>query len=450
MTKKFISIILSIIMCALCMSSTVTASIIEPKIVKTETWGGYYYITGAPEEQNGYYPYLTFRCDIYSDATIRLCVYNNHDWNSFVYDPSATVRFMYTDIPNSESEDNSSIRYYTSFSDYFLNLIGSQKSTELKECCENEVIKFRSTRDISEYVDTVVNIKDQSEKTAEAFLSKPVSVVKSVGVVEQQISDYDIYFTSLALGNYSVNKKINNFAKIKDDGTHEYGQPTQVDYKRSVYIKATYVDVNGKLVENYSESNTIFGRDDYTGANGAIRKDTPPMYIGLLGNLPVGEENPLFEYELYPNSYPKEDRTLLIAGHELKIDRQILIGGQIESESDPREQYIKQLESEVSYLQARLKDNTSTTTYDTEYIKQIEEENKNLKEQLANTEEIAHEYANRLTVLTTNSSTNDINNDGVFSIDDVQYLLMYYTESVVAKSTTDTIDVWYVNRFGKE
>lgn len=85
-----------------------------------------------------------------------------------------------------------------------------------------------------------------------------------------------------------------------------------------------------------------------------------------------------------------------------------------------------------------------------EYIDKLEAENKNLKEQLANTEEIANEYANRLNALTTNSGTNDINKDGVFSIDDVQYLLMYYTESVVAKSTTDTIDVWYVNRFGGE
>ena len=65
MPKKFISIIISIIIC-MCMISPVTGSakVIEPEIVKTEKWATSY------EWNNKNYPFLNVEADIYSDGSI--------------------------------------------------------------------------------------------------------------------------------------------------------------------------------------------------------------------------------------------------------------------------------------------------------------------------------------------------------------------------------------------
>lgn len=135
---------------------------------------------------------------------------------------------------------------------------------------------------------------------------------------------------------------------------------------------------------------------------------------------------------------------------------------------------------------------TDDVTYGTEqeqYIKQLEEENKKLKEQLNNpytgyiiieqnngtaaerfpvtvysdgrteTTEEFQNYINSLNVkieqlmnrinLISDGSCGDIDGDGNISVEDAQLLLQYYTESKVAQLTDDPIDVWYFVKFGK-
>lgn len=81
MTKKFISIIISIIMC-MCMISPVTgyAKVIEPEIVKTESWTTSYYID---DDMDTLYPYIQCEADIYNDGTIKLYMWNTHEWDGF-------------------------------------------------------------------------------------------------------------------------------------------------------------------------------------------------------------------------------------------------------------------------------------------------------------------------------------------------------------------------------
>lgn len=81
MTKKFISIIISIIMC-MCMISPVTtcAKVIEPEVVKTEKWTTSYYID---DDIDTLYPYIQCEADIYNDGTIKLYMWNTHEWDGF-------------------------------------------------------------------------------------------------------------------------------------------------------------------------------------------------------------------------------------------------------------------------------------------------------------------------------------------------------------------------------
>lgn len=80
MTKKLISIITSIIMCIGCFSISVSAKVIEPEFVKTESWTTSYYID---DDMDTLYPYIQCEADIYNDGTIKLYMWNTHEWDGF-------------------------------------------------------------------------------------------------------------------------------------------------------------------------------------------------------------------------------------------------------------------------------------------------------------------------------------------------------------------------------
>lgn len=101
MTKKFISIILSIIMC-MCMISPVmgSAKVIEPEVVKTEKWTTSYYID---DDVDTLYPYIQCEADIYNDGTIKLYMWNTHEWDGF----STVSHYIFTcsTIPEEKSNE---------------------------------------------------------------------------------------------------------------------------------------------------------------------------------------------------------------------------------------------------------------------------------------------------------------------------------------------------------
>lgn len=100
MTKKAISVIISIIMC-MCMISPVTGSakVIEPEVVKTESWTTSYYID---DDMDTLYPYIQCEADIYNDGTIKLYMWNTHEWDGF-----ATVQHDITIVQTSIMKQDS-------------------------------------------------------------------------------------------------------------------------------------------------------------------------------------------------------------------------------------------------------------------------------------------------------------------------------------------------------
>ena len=117
MTKKLISIITSIIMCIGCFSISVSAKVIEPEIVKTESWTTSYYID---DDMDTLYPYIQCEADIYNDGTIKLYMWNTHEWDGF-----ATVRHKVKLIsmfkPIQENSKIYCLRYYNKYTDEYGN-----------------------------------------------------------------------------------------------------------------------------------------------------------------------------------------------------------------------------------------------------------------------------------------------------------------------------------------
>ena len=79
--KKIISgVIGTIIMANTLVPISVNARVIEPEIVKTETWTTSYYIDDDIETL---YPYIDCQADIYNDGTVKVSFWNTHEWDGF-------------------------------------------------------------------------------------------------------------------------------------------------------------------------------------------------------------------------------------------------------------------------------------------------------------------------------------------------------------------------------
>ena len=79
--KRIITAFISAIW--LSVSSTVyisNAAVIEPEVVKTETWTTSYYID---DDESTLYPYIECQADIYSDGTVKCYFWNTHEWDGF-------------------------------------------------------------------------------------------------------------------------------------------------------------------------------------------------------------------------------------------------------------------------------------------------------------------------------------------------------------------------------
>ena len=71
---------IAIIMNTICVNLTANAKVIEPEIVKTETWTTSYYID---DDMETLYPYIDCQADIYNDGTIKVYFWNTHEWDGF-------------------------------------------------------------------------------------------------------------------------------------------------------------------------------------------------------------------------------------------------------------------------------------------------------------------------------------------------------------------------------
>lgn len=106
MFKKIIPIICAVAAAPSVLSINTNAKVIEPEVVKTETWTTSYYIDDDIETL---YPYIQCEADIYNDGTLELYMWNTHEWDGF------------TTIKHKITLCNSMPTSYTNYNDHFIN-----------------------------------------------------------------------------------------------------------------------------------------------------------------------------------------------------------------------------------------------------------------------------------------------------------------------------------------
>ena len=102
MKKQLISSIasMSIIMNTMGFNLTANAKVIEPEIVKTETWTTSYYID---DDMETLYPYIDCQADIYNDGTVKVYFWNTHEWDGFDSFTHTATMLSTVPIPNNST-----------------------------------------------------------------------------------------------------------------------------------------------------------------------------------------------------------------------------------------------------------------------------------------------------------------------------------------------------------
>lgn len=134
--KRIIACIISCILFTVCIPFTATAKVIEPEVVKTEKWTTSYYID---DDVNTLYPYIQCEADIYNDGTIKLYMWNTHEWDGF-----ATVSHTATIIQTLPITSDSMAYSFVNCKEYF------------------DPSYNRSLYPVSKYGDTNINMSEYS------------------------------------------------------------------------------------------------------------------------------------------------------------------------------------------------------------------------------------------------------------------------------------------------
>lgn len=372
--KRIITCIISFILFTVCIPFTATAKVIEPEVVKTEKWTTSYYID---DDMDTLYPYIQCEADIYNDGTIKLYMWNTHEWDGF-----ATVSHTITIMSGEILYNNSNVLPYS---------------------------------------------VEQQDGKNEYTITKYMNDTFVMSCVSYCDSNYTQGYDGGTGGNlgWFIGYMLNN-------GTYSY---------------------KGDIVYSVKDS------------------DQRQIYDYRLhtANLPLPElksysnRNEIRHwYEFRPKVDPTGTYNFRLFGHDITITPELLSGNIV---SEPvlteQEQYIKQLEEENKKLKEQL--NNPYTGYIT-----IEQNNGTAAERFpvtvysdgrTETTEEFQNYINSLNVkieqlmnrinLVSNGFCGDIDGDGNISVEDAQLLLQYYTESKVAQLTDDPIDVWYFVKFGR-
>jgi len=344
--KKMIAFLISSIIAMVCISFNADAKVIEPEVVKTEKWTTSYYID---DDIDTLYPYIQCEADIYNDGTIKLYMWNTHEWDGF-----ATVK-------NKITLQSTAARPLHDNELYYLKEYGTYNRKNTFEDCTVIPISKATFEDMGSryYTDT------------------PPS--------DTQYLDY-----------LDVSYYPDNYEPSRSDLGYLGGG----------------VSVGDNFFE-YSFSNDKYytaSRDNKRNANWSHATCGIARYTltTALCNFKFSSVRSHVSVTFTPITTPTEKYNFRLFGHDITITPELLSGNVV---SEP------------------------VLTEQEQYIKQLEEENKKLKEQLN---------------LLSRNSCGDIDGDGDISVEDAQLLLQYYTESKVAQLTDKPIKDWYAEKYGSK
>jgi hypothetical protein len=310
--KKIISTICASVFAFSCFGFNASAKVIEPEIVKTETWTTSYFID---DDMDTLYPYIQCEADIYNDGTIKLYMWNTHEWDGF-----ATVSHKATliEIPPIMED--------------------SVKFNVLNAYCNNSHYVSQNC-DIYFHGFSFYTGSNKSWSTDETFFNT---------------DRYDLIRLNYYSNSYRASEQPHDF------------RSSTVSIIHKNYTAGTHIYSNYELREFF----TLSG------------------YIGYLPSMEVN--NKRLCYVFSPMEDPIGTYNFRLYGHDITITPELL-SGNIVAEPELTEQE--------------------------KYIKQLEEENSKLKTEIESYKKL------------------DFDGDGLLTNADAQMILVYYTDSLVGKTT---------------
>lgn len=345
-TKRIITCIISCILFMVCIPFTVTAKVIEPEVVKTEKWTTSYYID---DDIDTLYPYIQCEADIYNDGTIKLYMWNTHEWDGF-----ATVSHTATIIQTAPMQSTS--RTYN-------------------------LLKNGSYIDDSGTQYAPIREEDFSDMCNYGSSTKP-EFPQEYGNVDTS------YFPSSYRCSNTDGGDMHTTAFSHSD-TDQGNFNVNVDTVFRVYY--CWYDTGYGC---WHSSASLFST--------SVIDVNYPRYSGCLPNMDV--DNKKYVCTFVPITESISNENFRLFGHDITITPELL-SGNVVSEPVLTEQEV--------------------------YIKQLEEENKNLKEQIS---------------ILSSSVYGDVTGDGAVTVEDSMWVLMYYTEHDVALKTQDSFLDWCIKR----
>ena len=291
--KRLIGIILSVITVISCVEPiSVEAKVIEPEIVKTESWTTSYYID---DDMDTLYPYIQCEADIYNDGTIKLYMWNTHEWDGF-----ATVSHTATIINTTPfSQDSMLYAFYSGHSSY--------------------------TRESSTY--------------SENYIPSNKSIYDMRNSARRIPMDEDNPYLKLDLSYYPEEYSIFNVGSIygwqRSNSEQFYYGYCQIPYDDDYYVP------------RYSFYSTGYGDMWLT-----YKAPLPNMIF--YDNAPPSKQN-ISSWTFKPTVDPTGTYNFRLFGHNITITPELLSGNIIaEPELTDQEKYIKQLEEENAKLKASI------------------------------------------------------------------------------------------------
>lgn len=319
-TKRIIACIISFILFTVCIPFTATAKVIEPEVVKTEKWTTSYYID---DDIDTLYPYIQCEADIYNDGTIKLYMWNTHEWDGF-----ATVSHTATIIQTAPMQ-STSMTYNLLKNGSYIDDSGTQYAPIRKE-------------DFS-------NMCDYGSTTKPQFPQEYSNVDMSYFPSSYRCGNIDGGdMPTTAFGSRSDNKQ-DNFN-------------VNVDTVFSVYY--CWYDTGYKC---WRSSSSLYST--------SIINVNYPRYSGYLPNMDVG--NKKYVCTFVPKTESISNENFRLFGHDITITPELLSGNIVATPSDDGYKTITYNNGSSS---SRIKTDTDISDIQ-KYIDELEAENALLRQE---------------------------------------------------------------------
>lgn len=351
MKKKFFAFVCSAMISINCLTfNTVEAKVLEPEVIKTETWEASYFID---DDYETLYPYLKCIFNVYSNGKINFRVYNTHEFDGFsniyndIYFPYISNPFSFSESYYKEIEDTET--YSSELVDYtptrnLYNLILGYSSNGVNYSTESQYISLNDT-DIRECIPINKNVYENETTcltVGDYFKWACVTGSTSTTFPDKFVGEATCAYYNNCLTQFDNDDR---FSHIVGNCIDRYSVDTV--YVKHLSLNVAYTDSNNNC-DNYiyTRSYPIYRINDVSLAElGSYRgyeyDDGLIVEYNVVGN---------------PHKFPTDDMTYTIFGKTITVPSSIYghVDDTVDKQLTPDQQYIHDLERQLNETRSEL------------------------------------------------------------------------------------------------